>query len=213
MIEAGTVDTLWPGRPYPMGATWDGLGVNFALFSECAERVELCLFDPSGRHEIKRVTLREQTDYVWHGYLPQARPGLLYGYRVHGRYRPAEGLRSNPNKLLIDPYTRQIVGNVRWHDALFGYRIGHHDADLSFDRRDSAPYMPRSRVIEHAFSWGDDRAPNVPWSDTVIYELHLRGFTQRHPDVPPQLRGTCAGLGSGFGIVIFILTIDRQQLG
>jgi isoamylase len=200
MIEAGTVDTLWPGRPYPMGATWDGLGVNFALFSECAERVELCLFDTSGRHEIKRLALREQTDYVWHGYLPQARPGLLYGYRVHGRYRPADGLRSNPNKLLIDPYARQIVGSLRWHDALFGYRVGHADADLSFDRRDSAPYMPRSRVIEHAFSWGDDRAPNVPWSDTVIYELHLRGFTQRHPDVPPQLRGTCAGMATAAAI-------------
>jgi glycogen operon protein len=196
MIEASTVETLWPGRPFPLGATWDGLGVNFALFSECAERVELCLFDASGRHEIKRLTLREQTEHVWHGYLPQARPGLLYGYRVHGRYRPKEGLRCNANKLLLDPYAQQIVGDVRWHDALFGYRVGHPDLDLSFDRRDSAPYMPRCKVIEPAFSWGDDRAPNVPWSDTVIYELHLRGFTQTHPDVPAPLRGTCAGLAS-----------------
>jgi glycogen operon protein len=196
MIAASTVETLWPGRPFPLGATWDGLGVNFALFSECAERVELCLFDASGRHEIKRLTLREQTEHVWHGYLPQARPGLLYGYRVHGRYRPKEGLRCNANKLLLDPYAQQIVGDVRWHDALFGYRVGHPDLDLSFDRRDSAPYMPRCKVIEPAFSWGDDRAPNVPWSDTVIYELHLRGFTQTHPDVPAPLRGTCAGLAS-----------------
>jgi len=196
MIAAGTVDTLWPGRPFPLGATWDGLGVNFALFSECAERVELCLFDASGRHEIKRLALREQTEHVWHGYLPQARPGLLYGYRVHGRYRPKEGLRCNANKLLLDPYAQQIVGDLRWHDALFGYRVGHPDLDLSFDRRDSAPYTPRCKVIEPAFSWGDDRAPNVPWSDTVIYELHLRGFTQTHPDVPAPLRGTCAGLAS-----------------
>jgi len=115
---------------------------------------------------------------------------------VHGRYRPKEGLRCNGNKLLIDPYARQIVGSLRWHDALFGYRIGHADPDLSFDRRDSAPYMPRCKVIEPAFTWGNDRAPNVPWSDTVIYELHVRGFTQRHPDVPPPLRGTCAGLAS-----------------
>jgi len=194
MIAAAAVDTLWPGRPYPMGASWDGLGVNFALFSEGAERVELCLFDASGRHEVKRLTLREQTDHVWHGYLPQARPGLLYGYRVHGRYRPKDGLRYNGNKLLIDPYARQIVGSLRWHDALFGYRFGHADLDLSFDRRDSAPYMPRCKVIEPAFTWGDDRAPNVPWSDIVIYELHVRGFTQRHPGVLPELRGTFGGL-------------------
>ena len=194
MISAAAVDTLWPGRPDPMGASWDGLGVNFALFSESAERVELCLFDASGRHEIKRLALREQTDHVWHGYLPQARPGLLYGYRVHGRYRPKDGLRCNGNKLLIDPYARQIVGSLRWHDALFGYRFGHADLDLSFDRRDSAPYMPRCKVIEPAFTWGDDRAPNVPWSDTVIYELHVRGFTQRHPGVLPELRGTIGGL-------------------
>jgi len=194
MIQAPAVETLWPGRPQPLGATWDGMGVNFALFSEGAERVELCLFDRNGRHEIQRLTLRERTDNVWHGYMPQARPGLLYGYRVHGRYQPQEGLRFNANKLLIDPYARQIIGPLRWHDALYGYRIGHHDADLSFDRRDSAPYMPRCKVIDTAFSWGDDRAPHVPWNETVIYELHVRGFTQRHPDVPPELRGTFSAL-------------------
>ena len=196
MTAAQAIDTVWPGRPAPRGATWDGMGVNFALFSESAERVELCLFDASGRHEVKRLNLREQTDQVWHAYLPQARPGLLYGYRVHGPYRPREGLRYNGHKLLIDPYARQIVGAPRWHDAVFGYRIGHHDGDLSFDRRDSAPYMPRCKVIETAFSWGDDRAPEVPWNQTVIYELHARGFTQRHPGVPPEQRGTLTGLSS-----------------
>ncbi|MDH5538247.1 MAG: glycogen debranching protein GlgX [Rhizobacter sp.] len=188
------IDALWPGRPYPRGATWDGMGVNFALFSESAERVELCLFDHSGRQEIKRLAFLEQTDQVWHGYLPQARPGQLYGYRVHGPYRPREGQRFNGNKLLIDPYARNIMGAVRWHDALFGYRIGHGEGDLSFDRRDSAPYMPRCKVVETAFSWGDDRPPHVPWHETVIYELHVRGFTMRHPEVPQALRGTFAGL-------------------
>ena len=185
---------LWPGRPYPRGANWDGMGVNFALFSESAERVELCLFDASGRHEVQRLVLSEQTDQVFHGYLPQARPGLLYGYRVYGPYRPKEGHRFNGNKLLMDPYARNIAGGLRWHDALFGYRIGHADGDLSFDRRDSAPYMPRCKVVESAFTWGDDRAPDVPWHEAVIYELHVRGFTMQHPDVPPELRGTYAGL-------------------
>jgi len=194
MAVTGTRHALWPGQPYPRGATWDGMGVNFALFSESAERVELCLFDPSGRNEIERLTLREQTDQIWHGYLPQARPGQLYGYRVHGPYRPQQGHRFNPNKLLLDPYARLIVGAVRWHDALFGYRIGHADGDLSFDRRDSAPYMPRCKVIETAFSWGDDRRPKVPWHETVIYELHVRGYTKQHPEVPAALRGTYAGL-------------------
>jgi len=185
---------LWPGRPYPRGATWDGMGANFALFSESAERVELCLFDHTGRHEVARLALREQTDQVWHGYLPQARPGLLYGYRVYGPYRPRDGHRFNPHKLLLDPYARNIVGTMRWNDALFGYRVGHADADLSFDRRDSAPYMPRCKVVESAFSWGDDKRPHVPWHETVIYEAHVRGFTRQHPEVPPELRGTYAGL-------------------
>jgi glycogen operon protein len=195
-VDPSAIDALWPGRPHPHGATWDGMGVNFALFSESAERVELCLFDPSGRHEVKRLVLREQTDQVWHGYLPQARPGLLYGYRVHGPYRPKQGHRFNAHKLLLDPYARNIVGALRWNDALFGYRVGHADGDLSYDRRDSAPYMPRCKVVESAFTWGDDRAPNVPWHDMVIYELHVRGFTIQHPQVPAELRGSYAGLAS-----------------
>ncbi|AOF87323.1 glycogen debranching enzyme GlgX [Hydrogenophaga sp. RAC07] len=194
MAASAVIDALWPGKPYPRGATWDGMGVNFALFSESAERVELCLFDASGRNEIARLALREQTDQVFHGYLPQARPGLLYGYRVYGPYRPQDGHRFNGNKLLLDPYARNIVGAIRWHDALFGYRVGSPQADLSFDRRDSAPYLPRCKVIESAFTWGDDRPPNVPWHETVIYELHVAGFTRLHPDVPPALRGTYAGL-------------------
>ncbi|MES2229361.1 MAG: glycogen debranching protein GlgX [Pseudomonadota bacterium] len=194
MAAPPVIDTLWRGQPYPRGATWDGMGVNFALFSESAERVELCLFDASGRNEVARIALREQTDQVFHGYLPQARPGLLYGYRVHGSYRPQDGHRFNGHKLLLDPYARNIVGTIRWHDALFGYRVGHAQGDLSFDRRDSAPYLPRCKVVESAFTWGDDRPPNVPWHETVIYELHVRGFTRQHPGVPPALRGTYAGL-------------------
>ena len=132
------ITAVWPGRPYPRGATWDGEGVNFALFSEHAERVELCIFDATGRRELQRIELRERTDQVWHCYLPEARPGLLYGYRVHGPYRPEEGHRFNPHKLLLDPYARNIVGALRWSDALFGYTVGHKRGDLSFDRRDSA---------------------------------------------------------------------------
>lgn len=168
MASTEIVHALWPGKPYPRGASWDGMGVNFALFSESAEKVEVCLFDPTGCHEVQRLALREQTDQIWHGYLPQARPGLLYGYRVYGPDRPRDGHRFNGNKLLLDPCARNLAGAMRWHDALFGYRIGRADAGLSFDRRDSAPYMPRCKVVETAFSWGGDRAPKVPWSDTVI---------------------------------------------
>ena len=190
------INAVWPGRPYPRGAHWDGEGVNFALFSEHAEKVELCLFDENGENEVQRVELPEYTDQVWHGYLPEARPGQLYGYRVHGPYRPEHGHRFNPNKLLIDPYARAIVGDLRWDDALFGYTIGHPDGDLSFDERDSAPFMPRCKVIDPAFTWGNDAPPDIAWHETVIYELHVRGFTQRHPDVPEALRGTFAGLAA-----------------
>jgi isoamylase len=187
---------VWPGRPYPQGATWDGEGVNFALFSESAEAVELCLFDNRGRRELQRILLREQTDQVWHCYLPEARPAQLYGYRVYGRYEPAAGHRSNPNKLLLDPYAKSIVGGLAWSDAHFGYRIGSQRGDLSFDRRNNALGMPKCQVIDPAFTWGDDRHPRTPWHDTVIYEMHVRGFTRLHPEVPPRYRGTYAALAT-----------------
>ncbi|NIP73135.1 MAG: glycogen debranching protein GlgX [Gammaproteobacteria bacterium] len=187
---------VWPGEPYPLGATWDGMGANFAIFSESAEKIELCLFDARGRREVERIPLRWQTHLVWHCYLPDARPGQLYGYRVHGPYAPEEGHRFNPNKLLLDPYARDICGTVRWSDALFGYRIGNAREDLSIDRRDSASGMPKCRVVDTAFTWGEDRPPRTPWHDTVIYEMHVKGFTIRHPDVPPVLRGTYAALAT-----------------
>ncbi len=180
--------------PQPLGANWDGEGVNFALFSERADRVELCLFDSRTRRETERIAMRWQTNQVWHCYLPEARPGLLYGYRVHGPYDPKQGLRFNPNKLLLDPYAKHIDGGIRWSDALFGYRVGGAREDLTMDRRDDAPGMPKCRVVDTAFTWGDDRPPRAPWHDTIIYELHVKGFTQLHPDIPPHLRGTYAGL-------------------
>jgi isoamylase len=187
---------VWTGRPYPLGATWDGEGVNFALFSEHAEKVELCLFRPQRKAEIGRVELKWQTDQVFHCYLPEARPGLLYGYRVYGPYDPARGFRFNPNKLLLDPYAKDVAGTVRWSDALFGYRVDNPREDLAIDRRDSASGMPKSCVVDPAFTWSDDQSPRTPWSDTVIYEMHVRGFTMNHPDVPPALRGSYAGLAS-----------------
>ncbi len=194
--RAGSVPitTVWPGQPYPRGATWDGEGVNFSLFSANAARVELCIFDPAGRPALQRVQPRERTEEAWHAYLPEARPGLLYGYRVHGPYDPACGHRFNPHKLLIDPYAKHIQGNLLWSDAHFGYRIGHPKADLSFDRRDNAAGMPKCRVVDP--TWGDDRPPRVPFHDTVIYELHVRGFTMRHPEVRPELRGTYAAMAT-----------------
>jgi isoamylase len=187
---------VWPGKSYPLGATWDGEGVNFALFSEHAERVELCLFDPKSRREIDRVPMRWHTDQIWHCYLPEARPAWLYGYRVYGPYEPKKGLRFNPNKLLLDPYAYQIIGSVRWSDALFGYRVGNPREDLVLDRRDSAPAMPKCRVIDGAFSWADDRPPRTPWHDTVICEVHVKGFTRINEAIAPHLRGTYAGLAT-----------------
>ncbi len=188
--------TVWPGHPYPQGATWDGAGVNFALYSDHAERVELCLFDDTGRREIQRIVLPERTDRVWHCYLPELRPGALYGYRVHGPYQPEQGHRFNPNKLVLDPYARKVCGSMRWSDAHFGYTVGNRREDLSFDRRDSARGMLKCEVIDNAFSWGSDRRPGVPIQDTVIYELHPKGYTMLNPHVPPALRGTYAGLCS-----------------
>jgi len=170
--------------------------VNFALFSEHAEKVELCLFDETGRRELHRIALREQTDQVWHCYLPEARPGLLYGYRVHGPYDPAKGLRFNHRKLLLGPYARQLENGLKWSDSHFGYRIGHAKEDLSYDRRDSGPGMLKGIVVDPAFTWGADQAPRIPWHKSVIYEAHVKGFTIRHPDVPPALRGTYAALAT-----------------
>jgi glycogen operon protein len=185
---------LSEGAPFPLGATWDGLGVNFALFSAHATRVDLCLFDEFGLRELARVTLPEYTDEVWHGYLPDARPGMVYGYRVHGPYEPEAGHRFNPNKLLLDPYARAHVGRLIWHDACFGYIRGAADGDRSFDTRDSAPFVLKSRVVDSAFTWGHDRRPSIAWDRTILYETHVGGFTRAHPAVPEKLRGTFGGL-------------------
>src|SRR6266498_813934 len=160
---------VWPGQPYPLGATWTALGVNFAIFSAHATRVELCLFDSADATKPATcVALPEQTNMIWHGYLPDVRPGQLYGYRVHGPYDPAAGHRFNPNKLLLDPYARAIAGQLRWSDVLFGYRFGGPREDLAFDRRDSARYMPKCRVIDSAFTWDGDHHPHNSWEETII---------------------------------------------
>jgi isoamylase len=186
---------IWPGQPYPLGATWDGEGVNFALFSENATGVELCLFDsPDGATESHKIPMRERTDQVWHCYLPDVRPGQLYGYRVHGPYEPARGHRFNPANLLIDPYAKAISGTIRWSDALFAYKVGSPRQDLEINPDNSAGGVPKSVVINTAFVWGHDRPPRIPWNRTVIYECHVKGMTVRHPDVPEHLRGTYLGL-------------------
>lgn len=188
---------VWPGKSYPLGATWDGAGVNFALFSENATKVELCLFDSvDDKQEAVRIELPEQTDMVWHGYFPDLQPGQLYGYRVHGPYDPANGHRFNPNKLLLDPYARAIGRDLTWDDSMFAYRLGDPEADLSFDDRDSAAFAPLAVVIDEAFTWGDDSHPDVPWHKTIIYEMHVKGFTKQHPGVPEHLQGTYAGIVS-----------------
>lgn len=187
---------IWPGQPYPLGATWDGSGVNFALFSENATAVELCLFSgPNGENET-RIPVIEQTDMVWHIYLTGARPGLLYGYRVYGPYAPWEGHRFNPSKLLRDPYAKAVTGKLGWHDAHFGYTIGHPDADLSKDDSDSAPFSPKCIIIDPAHTWGDDFPPRIPWDKTLIYELHVKGMTKLHPLIPEEFRGTYLGLAT-----------------
>jgi isoamylase len=189
--------TMYPGRPYPLGATWDGSGVNFALFSENATNVDLCLFDRENPHHRNAcVHMAERSNLVWHAYLPDVRPGQLYGYRVYGPYEPLEGHRFNANKLLLDPYAKAITGPIQWDDAMYGYIVGSddEDPDLTFDERDNAPYIPRSVVIDPAFDWEGDTYPDIPMQETLIYELHVKGFTATHPDVPPELRGTYAGL-------------------
>jgi isoamylase len=186
-----------PGLPFPLGATWDGAGVNFAVWSEHATAVELCLFDSDdGARETQRLTLAERTDQVWHAHVADLAPGALYGFRVYGPYVPRDGHRFNPAKLLLDPYARAITGSVIWHDALLGDRSGHGAGSLEPDGRDSAPFTPRSVVVDGAFDWDGDRPPATPWHRTVIYEAHLKGLTARHPDLPPALRGTYAGLAA-----------------
>jgi len=184
-----------PGKPYPLGATWDGEGVNFAIYSETAEKAELCLFDDrNSKSERERISLGEVTGHVWHSYLPQLGPGQLYGYRIHGPYKPEEGLRFNPAKLLIDPYAKAICGTVDWKAPVFDYQIGNMDADLSLDDRDDAWGKPKCIVIDPSFDWEGDRPPRRAWNDTIIYEVHVKGFTARHQGVPAELRGTYAGL-------------------
>ena len=185
---------IWPGEPYPLGASFDGTGTNFSIFSEVAERVELCLFSEEGSEA--RLDLPERTALCWHGYLPNVRPGQRYGFRVYGRYDPARGLRCNPAKLLLDPYAKAIEGNVRWNRAIFPYSFGASEDDRAVDHTDSGPYMPKSIVIDPWFLWNDDRGLNIPWHETVIYELHVKGFTYNHPGIPPELRGTYAGLAT-----------------
>ncbi|HCF8066027.1 TPA: glycogen debranching protein GlgX [Klebsiella michiganensis] len=185
-----------PGDGQQLGANFDGKGVNFALFSAHAERVELCLFDPCGKTEIARLELPEYTHEIWHGYVPGLQPGALYGYRVYGPYDPENGHRFNPHKLLIDPYARELEGDIEWNDAHFGYELGHEEKDLSFDTRDSAPFTPKCKVVDpDAFDWQGENRPDVPWPHAVIYETHVKGFTQRNPALPPELRGTFEGLG------------------
>ncbi len=188
---------VWPGRPFPRGATWDGAGVNFALFSEHATKVELCLFDsPHDSTESARIPLPEQTDMIWHGSFPDLRPGQLYGYRVHGEYEPEKGMRFNPNKVLFDPYGKAVGRQLKWGDELYGYALGDPAGDLSFDGRDSAALAPLSVVIDPAFTWGSDHQPRTPWHKTLIYELHVKGFTKLNPLVPKHLRGKYAALAT-----------------
>ncbi|HEY0844139.1 MAG TPA: alpha-amylase family glycosyl hydrolase, partial [Noviherbaspirillum sp.] len=191
---------IQPGLPYPLGATYDGTGTNFAVFSAHATAVELCLFDPTGRHELARCALPECTNEVWHGYLPGVHACTLYGYRMYGPYQPEQGHRFNPNKLLLDPYAKQLNGQVRWADTLYGYRMNSPRGDLSFDHRDSAPAMPKGVVMDTGYNWHGDKPPNVPWEKTVIYETHVRGMTMLLERIPAAERGTFAGLANPFVI-------------
>lgn len=185
---------IYPGRPYPLGATWDGEGVNFAVYSENAEAMELCLFSDNASTEIQRIKISEISHHVWHVYIPGLAPGQLYGYRAYGPFDPENGQRFNGNKLLIDPYAKAIAGAVQWHDSLFGYVVGHPDGDLSFSETDSGPYLPKSVVVDPNFDWEGEMRPNIPYHKTIIYETHVRGFTQLHPDIPENIRGKYAAL-------------------
>ena len=186
---------IWPGRPYPLGATWDGAGVNFAIFSENATKVELCLFDShEDIKEARKIVMPEKTDMVWHGYLPDVEAGQLYGYRIHGPFDPGAGHRFNANKIILDPYAKAVGRTWKWDDSLFGYPMG--SDDLSRDERDNAAFCPLGAVLDTAFTWGDDRPPRTPWHKTLIYEAHVRGTTMKHPEVAEERRGTYAGIAS-----------------
>ncbi|HLJ01109.1 MAG TPA: glycogen debranching protein GlgX [Bradyrhizobium sp.] len=188
---------LSAGTSSRLGASWDGRGTNFALFSANAQKVELCLFDSQGRRELERIEMPERTEDVWHVYLNDVAPGQLYGYRVHGPYAPEHGHRFNPNKLLLDPYAKRMAGRLVWSDTHFGYRTGSAREDISFDRRDNARNMPKALVVDETFNWGRREVrPSIPWEDTVIYETHVKGLTQKRGDVPPHLRGTYGGLAA-----------------
>jgi glycogen operon protein len=194
-MENDVARSVLPGRPYPLGATWDGKGTNFAIYSENATRIDLCFFNnESDSGESERIKLPEVTGHVWHCYLPGVGPGQLYGYRVHGPYEPQYGLRFNPNKLVIDPYAQAIGGTVNFEAPVFGYRLLDPEEDLSYDEQDDAWGIPKGIVIDPAFDWGDDRFPRIPWNESIIYEVHVKGFTKQHPDIPEHLRGTYAGM-------------------
>ena len=187
--------TVFPGNPYPLGATWDGECVNFALYADNATSVELCLFSTTADEvESFKIKLVERTHHVWHAYFPDLRPGQLYGYRVHGTYDPQNGHRFNPSKLLIDPYAKAIAGTIDWSDALFGYEVGNPEEDLSYNETDSAAFIPKCVVVDQGFNWGNDRAPKIPYHQSIIYETHVKGFTQLHPEIPEEIRGTYAAL-------------------
>ena len=185
----------YPGSPYPLGATWDGNGVNFALYTEKATAVELCLFNkPHDEKEVAKIKMTERSYQVWHIYIPDLKPGQLYGFRVHGAYEPKNGERFNPNKLLLDPYAKAIAGKIEWSDSLFGYEVGSEDEDLSLSQEDSAPFLPKCVVIDPSFDWGDDQPPRIPYHKSIIYETHVRGFTMQHPDIPEDIRGSYSAL-------------------
>ncbi len=186
---------VYPGSPYPLGATWDGIGVNFALYADNATSVELCFFtNPSDEVESAKIRLVERSHHVWHAYFPDIRPGQLYGYRVHGSYDPQNGHRFNSSKLLIDPYAKAIAGTIDWNDSLFGYEVGSPDEDLSFSETDSAAFIPKCVVIDSKFDWSNDKSPKIPYHQSIIYEAHVKGFTKLHPEIPDQIRGTYAAL-------------------
>jgi len=191
------IENIYPGKPYPLGASYDGEGVNFTLFSDNATGVELCLFNSAGETNDPehRIQITERTHQIWHCYIPGIKPGQLYGYRVHGPYEPESGQRFNANKVLIDPYAKAISGIVNWHDSLFSYQIGSSQEDLSFSDLDSAPYIPKSVVVDSTFDWEDDKPPRTPYHQSVIYEAHVKGLTQQHPDIPEEIRGTYAAIG------------------